>query len=406
METVPKNLISQIDPELGKLLVVETQYQADTINLIPSENVASPAVRAALSSALTNKYAEGYPGKRYYAGNTTIDQVEQLAIERAKALFHAEHANVQPYSGSPANLAVYSALLEFGDTVLAMNLAHGGHLTHGASVSFPGKAYNFVHYGVSKETEQIDYDELEKLAQEHKPKLIVSGATAYPRTIDFSRIQQVAEAVGAYHMADISHIAGLIVGGVHPSPLPMADVVTTTTHKSLRGPRGAIILCKISLSAVIDKAVFPGLQGGPHENTIAAMAVALHEAAQPAFNAYTTQIVRNAQALADELITLGYRLVSGGTDNHLLLVDLTDHQISGKEAALRLEAAGIICNKNMIPYDTGTPFNPSGIRLGTPAMTTRGFTEAEFRQTAHLIDLALQGQDVSAEVRQLALLAC
>ena len=380
--------IKQSDPELNSLLEAEDARQAEDICLIPSENFVSKAVLEALGSTLTNKYAEGYPGKRYYAGTRVVDQIETLAIERAKALFGAEYVNVQPYSGSPANMAVYAALLQPGDTVLGLDLSGGGHLTHGSPVNFSGKIYNFVPYKIGSDG-LIDYDEMARLAKEHQPKLIVSGATAYPRIIDFKRIQEIVESVGAKHLADISHIAGLVVGGEHPSPFPFTDVVTTTTHKSLRGPRGAIIISKAPLGATIDKAVFPGLQGGPHENVIAALAVCLHEAAQPDFKQYAQQIVLNAKALADELTKLGYNLVSGGTDNHLVLADLTNTGLTGKQAQAALEKEGIITNRNTIPNDPRPPYDPSGLRLGTPAMTTRGWTENDFRQIAQKIHQVL-----------------
>jgi glycine hydroxymethyltransferase len=385
MNTMNLDSLRQVDPQMTEIMEQEIRRQKTGLELIPSENFASPAVMAALGSVMTNKYSEGYPHKRYYGGNTFIDMAEDLAIERAKKLFGAEHVNVQPYSGSPANVAVYVALLDFGDTILGMNLAHGGHLTHGHKVSFSGKAYHAVQYGVHPQTHLIDYDELRKLARAEKPKIIVSGATAYPREIDFAAFHEIAQEVGAISMADIAHIAGLIVGGVHQSPFPFTDVVTTTTHKTLRGPRGAIIMCQEQFAKDIDRAVFPGLQGGPHDHVNAAKAVAFHEAAQPEFKEYAAQIVKNARALAEELLAHDFKLISGGTDNHLILVDLINKEITGKEAEEALDRANITCNKNMIPFDPRTPFNPSGIRLGTPALTTRGMKEEQMKQVGRFI---------------------
>ena len=370
------------DSEVQGILNNELQRQKDQLNMIPSENYSSQAVLAASGSVLMNKYAEGYAHKRYYQGNEFIDNAEDLAIERAKKLFGAEHVNVQPNSGSPANMAVYFGLLELKDKIMAMDLMHGGHLTHGSSVNFSGKLYNFIHYGVDKESELIDMDVVRKLAQKEKPKLILSGFTAYPRTVDFKEFHGIAQEVGAISMADISHIAGLCVTGAHPSPLPFTDVVTTTTHKTLRGPRSAIILCKEKFAKQIDKAVFPGLQGGPHMHTIAAKAVAFQEALKPEFKTYSHQIVKNAKALADKLMSENIKLVSNGTDNHLLLIDLIKTKNVGKEGlgreyAVALEEAGIITNCNTIPFDPSTPFKPSGIRLGTPILTTRGMKEQE-----------------------------
>jgi len=353
--------------------------------MIPSENYASPAVLEALGSILTNKYSEGYPGKRYYGGNEYIDRIEVLAQERAKALFGAEHVNVQPYSGSPANQAVYLAFANPGDTVMGMSLPMGGHLTHGWNVNFSGRLYHAVQYGVHRETHLIDYDEVWRLAQEHKPKLLWAGATAYPRFFDFPRLAEIAHSVGALFCADIAHVAGLIIAGVHPSPFPYADIVTTTTHKTLRGPRGALIMCKADFAEPIDKAVFPGLQGGPHDHQTAAIAVCLKEAAQPEFKEYGAQVVKNCQALADEMLRLGFTLITGGTDNHLILVDLTNKGVTGKAAQNALDSAGITVNRNTIPFDPRPPFNPSGIRLGTPALTTRGMKETEMRQIARWI---------------------
>ena len=367
------------DPEMAKILKNEIKRQKTVVELIPSENIVSEAVLEALGSVLTNKYSEGYPHKRYYGGNEFIDQAEDLAIERAKKLFNAEHANVQPYSGSPANMEAYFAVLNFGDKVLGMSLAHGGHLTHGHPVNFSGKAYNFVQYGVTKDTHLIDYDEVRKIALKEKPKMILSGATAYPREIDFKQFAEIAEEIDAISMADIAHVAGLIAAGVHKSPFPDTDIVTTTTHKTLRGPRGAMILCKEKYAKAIDRAVFPGMQGGPHDHANAAKAIAFYEAMQPEFKEYSKQIIKNAKAMADELMSLGLDLVSGGTDNHLLLVDLTKKNISGKEAETALDEANITTNKNMVPYDTRSPFDPSGIRIGTPSITTRGMKEEQMK---------------------------
>ncbi len=373
------------DPEVNKIIENELERQKNELNMIPSENYSSKAVLAASGSILMNKYAEGYPKKRYYQGNRFYDEIEQLAIDRAKKLFKAEHANVQPNSGSPANMAVYFALLELNDKILGMNLSHGGHLTHGSPVNFSGKMYNFIPYGVDKETEILDMDKIRKLAEKEKPKMILSGYTAYPRTIDFKAFHDIAESVNAYSFADISHIAGLIVADVHPSPLPFTDVVSTTTHKTLRGPRSAIILCKEKFGEKIDRAVFPGLQGGPHEHTIAAKAVAFKEAMQPEFKEYAKQIVKNAKALAEKLMSENIKLVSNGTDTHLILVDLIKTRSVakigvGKEIAVALEKAGIVVNANTIPFDPSTPFKPSGLRLGTPILTTRGMKEQEMQE--------------------------
>ena len=382
--------LRRTDPEIYDLIRREERYQRNSVRLIPSENYVSQAVLDASGSVLQNKYSEGYPKKRYYEGQRYIDQIETLAADRACALFGAEHANVQPYSGSPANFAVYCALLEPGDTILGLGLPHGGHLTHGWGVSMTGRFWNPVRYGVNKETGRIDMDEVRALAREHRPKIIVAGATAYPRQFDFAAFGEIAREVGAHFLADISHIAGLIVAGAHPSPLPHADVVMTTTHKTLRGPRGAMILCKDDVSSAIDKAVFPGLQGGPHNQTTAAIAVALQEAATPEFRAYGQQIVKNAHALAGELSERGFELVSGGTDNHLLLIDLTTKGIIGKKAAKALDRAGIICNYNTVPFDPRPPFSPSGIRLGTPSVTSRGMREGEMHRIAAWIDEVIQ----------------
>ncbi|OGB85608.1 serine hydroxymethyltransferase [candidate division Kazan bacterium RIFCSPLOWO2_01_FULL_48_13] len=371
---------------IKELIKKEEKRQQDNLSLIASENHTSKAVREAVGSVLMNKYAEGYPGKRYYGGNQIIDQVELEAISSAKKIFKAEHANVQPYSGTPANLAIYAGLIALGDTVMGMDLSHGGHLSHGHKVSLSGKSYKFVQYGVNPETGLLDYEEIRRMARIFKPKLIVCGATAYPREIDFKRFAEIAHEVGAYCLADISHIAGLVVGGVHQSPVPYCDVVMTTTHKTLRGPRGAIILCKKELADKIDKAVFPGIQGGPHENVIAGKAICFEEAAKPAFRTYAKQIVKNSQRLADTLQQLGITICSGGTDTHLILVDLSSIGVTGKEAETALEKVGIVVNKNMIPGDTRSPFDPSGIRLGVPAVTTRGMKELEMFKLAGLIN--------------------
>src|SRR5690349_11736034 len=373
------------DPDIADLIRREEQRQFTGIELIASENYVSAAVAETMSCVMTNKYAEGLPGKRYYGGCEVVDEAERLAIERAKQLFGAEHANVQPHSGAQANAAAYLALIQLGDTVLGMDLKQGGHLTHGSKVNFSGKFYNFVPYGVSPETETIDYDELERLAQEHKPKLIVAGFSAYPRRLDFARFRQIADGVGAYLMADIAHVAGLVAAGLYPNPVPHCHVVTTTTHKTLRGPRGAIILCTSELAAKIDKGVFPGTQGGPLEHIIAAKAVAFKEALSPAFREYQQHVVNNAQVLAESLRERGFRLVSGGTDNHLMLVDVRPFHVTGREAEDVLQSVHITTNKNAIPFDPEPPVRTSGIRLGTPAVTTRGFREQEMRELADLI---------------------
>lgn len=378
--------LNQYDPEVYSAIAREEKREQQNIELIASENVVSEAVLLAAGSLLTNKYAEGYPGKRYYGGCAYVDEVEELARTRACRLFGAEHANVQPHSGANANLAVFFALLQPGDTVLSMNLAHGGHLSHGSPVNISGKYFNIVSYGVSEEAQTIDYDEVERLALESRPKLILAGASAYPRVIDFARFRQIADRVGAYLMVDMAHIAGLVAAGLHPSPVPYADVVTTTTHKTLRGPRGGMILCREELAKAIDKAIFPGTQGGPLMHIIAAKAVAFGEALQPAFRVYQEKILENAQALATGLLNRGYRLVSGGTDNHLMLLDLRDRDITGKELEARLDAVHITANKNAVPGDTRSPFITSGVRLGTPAVTSRGFGTAEMGRIAAWID--------------------
>jgi len=385
--------LKRTDPEIYDLIRQEERYQLDSIRLIPSENYVSKAVLEATGSVLTNKYSEGYPGRRYYEGQRYVDRIETIVIERARALFGAEHANVQPYSGSPANLAVYFALMKPGDTLMGLSLPHGGHLTHGWNVSITGVFWKPVHYVVDRESERIDYDAVRDLARRERPKVIVTGATAYPREFDFKIFGEIAKEVGAYLLADISHIAGLIVGGAHQSPIPWADVVTTTTHKTLRGPRGAMIMCRSELAEKIDKAVFPGLQGGPHNHTTAAIGVALKEAATPEFRDYAHQIVANAKTLADELNRRDFKLVSGGTDNHLILVDLTSRGVIGKKASRALDRAGIICNYNTVPYDPRKPFSPSGIRIGTPAVTSRGMGEAEMRQIGAWIDEVIKHVD-------------
>ena len=399
--TAPRKMnTSKRDDKIFELIEREFERERDGLELIASENFTSPEVMEAVGSVLTNKYAEGYPGKRYYGGCEVVDEVETLAIERAKELFGCSWANVQPHSGSTANHVIYHTLLEPGDTIMGLDLSHGGHLTHGSPVNLSGILYNVVSYKVDKETERIDYDGALELAKEHRPKLIICGATAYSRTIDFAKFREIADAVGATLLADISHISGLVAGGVHPSPFPHAHVVMTTTHKSLRGPRSAIILSNDEdLGKRIDKMIFPGVQGGPLEHVIAGKAVAFFEALQPEFKVYAQQIVKNAQALAGALTAKGYRIVSGGTDNHNFLVDLTTQDISGKKAQNLLDAAGITVNKNTVPFDTRSPFVTSGIRIGTPALTTRGFTEETMPQIANLIDRTLKGED-AAVIRQ------
>ena len=397
------DFLAQFDQEVAAACREELTRQQTTIELIASENIVSPAVLTAAGSVLTNKYAEGYPAHRYYGGCYAVDVVENIARERAKKLFGAEYANVQPHSGASANLAVFFALLTPGDTVMGMNLAHGGHLSHGAPVNISGKYFNIVPYGVDDETHRIDYDKMRQLALECKPKLIVVGASAYSRTIDFARCREIADEVGAYLMVDMAHIAGLVAAGVHPSPVPYADVVTTTTHKTLRGPRGGLILCREALGKQIDKAIFPGTQGGPLMHIIAAKAVAFGEALKPEFVEYQQNIVKNAKVLCDELLRLGFNVVSGGTDNHLMLLDLRPFNITGKELEHRLDEVHITANKNAIPNDPQSPFITSGIRLGTPAVTTRGFREAEMKQIAGFIhDIAVDFEGnrerVTAEV--------
>ncbi len=399
--------LKEYDPGIGNAIGAELARQRRGIELIASENFVSPAVLAAMGSPLTNKYAEGYPGKRYYGGCECVDIVENIAIERAKKLFGAEHANVQPHSGAQANLAVYFALLSPGDKVLGMNLAHGGHLTHGSPVNLSGTYYNFISYGVDDVTHRIDYDKLRETALAEKPKLIVAGASAYPRAIDFKCISEIAHECGAYFMVDMAHIAGLVAAGLHQNPVPYADVVTTTTHKTLRGPRGGMILCRAELAQKINKAIFPGTQGGPLMHIIAAKAVCFGEALKPEFVEYQKRIVKNAAALADELLAQGFDLVSGGTDNHLMLVDLRPMNITGKELEHRLDEVYITANKNTIPNDPQSPFVTSGIRLGTPAVTTRGFTEDDMRETAKLIKLTATDFEASAEkIRERVTVLC
>ena len=391
--------LKTVDPEIQKAIDQELSRQREKLEMIASENIVSTAVMQAQGSILTNKYAEGYPGKRYYGGCEYVDIVEQLAIDRAKKLFGAEYANVQPHSGAQANTAVYFALLEPGDTILGMNLTDGGHLTHGSPVNISGKYFKIIPYGVDKETERIDYDELERLAKEHQPKLIVGGASAYSRVIDFERMAQIAKSVGAYFMVDMAHIAGLVAAGLHPSPVPYADVVTTTTHKTLRGPRGGLILCRdVEFGKQFNKAIFPGIQGGPLMHVVAAKAVAFKEALSDEFKVYQQQVLDNAKALADELVKKGFRIVSGGTDNHLMLVDLRSKNITGKEAQFLLDEIGITANRNTIPFEPLSPFVTSGIRLGTPALTTRGLKEDDIREVADIIADVIENREDSAVI--------
>lgn len=391
------------DPELNGFIHEELERQRNKIELIASENFVSPAVMEAMGTILTNKYAEGYPGHRYYGGCEYVDKVETLAIERAKKLFGANYANVQPHCGASTNLAVYFAFLKPGDTIMGMNLSQGGHLSHGSPVNISGKYFNVVPYGVNPETETIDYAELEKLAQEHHPKMIVAGASAYPRVIDFKRMAEIAHGVGALLLVDMAHIAGLVAAGLHPNPVPYADVVTTTTHKTLRGPRGGLILCNNEEYAkAINKAIFPGIQGGPLMHIVAAKAVAFGEALQPEFKTYQENIVKNAKAFAEALVKEGFRLVSGGTDNHLVLVDVRGQGLTGKDAEHLLDEIGITCNKNTIPFDPASPFVTSGIRLGTPAVTTRGFNEDDMREVAAIIGLVLKNKDNDEKQKEAA----
>ena len=393
-----KNL-DVVDTEIQEAINKELSRQRDKLEMIASENIVSKAVMQAQGSVLTNKYAEGYPGKRYYGGCEYVDVVEQLAIDRAKKLFGAEYANVQPHSGAQANTAVYFALLQPGDTILGMNLTDGGHLTHGSPVNISGKYFKIIPYGVDKETERIDYDELERLAKEHQPKLIVGGASAYSRVIDFERMAQIAKSVGAYLMIDMAHIAGLVAAGLHPSPVPYADVVTTTTHKTLRGPRGGLILCRdAEFGKQFNKAIFPGIQGGPLMHVVAAKAAAFKEALSDEFKVYQQQVLDNAKALADELVKKGFRIVSGGTDNHLMLVDLRSKNITGKEAQFLLDEIGSTANRNTIPFEPLSPFVTSGIRLGTPALTTRGLKEEDIREVADIIADVIENREDSAVI--------
>lgn len=382
-------IVRAVDPEIADSIRLEEDRQKDKIELIASENFTSDAVRAAQASVMTNKYAEGYPGKRYYGGCEYVDIAENLARDRVKELFGAEHANVQPHSGSQANMGVYTAVLKPGDTIMGMDLSHGGHLTHGSPVNFSGLTYNVVSYGVDKETELIDFDQVRELAKEHRPKLIVAGASAYPRTLDFARFREIADEVGAYLMVDMAHIAGLVAAGLHPNPVPYAQFVTSTTHKTLRGPRGGLILTTNEFAKAIDKAIFPGIQGGPLMHVIAAKAVSFREALSKDFKVYQEKIVKNATILADAMLEKGFRLVSGGTDNHLILVDLTNREITGKEAEQSLDSIGITVNKNTIPFETRSPFVTSGIRIGTPAVTTKGLGPAEMKRIAALLDKVL-----------------
>jgi len=394
------NALEQYDPQIYELIRQEAARQSGSIRLIPSENYVSKAVMLASGSCLTNKYAEGYPGKRYYEGQQVTDLIQRMAQERAKKLFKADHANVQPYSGSVANLAAYAGLVNSGDTIMGMSLSHGGHLTHGWKVSLTSKFYNSVSYPVNPETGLLDFDEIEKLAQKHRPKLIISGATAYPREIDFEIFGQIAKKVGAYLVSDIAHIAGLVVAGIHKSPVPYADVVSSTTHKTLRGPRGGMLLCKKEHADNVDKAVFPGLQGGPHMHTMTAIAVAMAEADTPEFVAYAKQIVKNAKALAEKLLEYGFNLVTGGTDNHLILIDLRNKKIPGKKLAKALDRARIVTNYNTIPGDPAPPMNPNGLRIGTPAVTTRGFKQEQAEQIAGFINTVTENIDNESVIEQ------
>jgi glycine hydroxymethyltransferase len=394
--------LADADPEIAALVAAEERYEAETLRLIASENYTSRAVLEATGSVLTNKYSEGYPHKRYYEGQRHVDAVEELAKSRLAALFGADHVNVQPYSGSPANLAVYVAFAKPGETIMGLGLPSGGHLTHGWNVSVTGKFWKSVAYGVRKSDERIDLDEVRALAREHRPKLIWCGTTAYPRTLDFAAFRSIADEVGAVLAADMAHIAGLVAGGAHPSPVGIADVITTTTHKTLRGPRGAAILCKAQHASAIDRAVFPGLQGGPHDHTTAAIAVAAREASQPAFKDYARAIVQNAKALGEALVARSFRLVTGGTDNHLLLVDMTPKGIGGKPYAQALERAGIVANYNSIPFDPRKPFDPSGVRLGTPALTSRGMGPSEMERLAAWMDEVAQHPADEARLARIA----
>jgi len=404
-----KTALENYDPQIYELIRQEATRQSGSIRLIPSENYVSMAVMQASGSCLTNKYAEGYPGRRYYEGQHVTDLIETVARDRAVRLFEADHANVQPYSGSVANLAAYAALIEPGDTIMGLSLVHGGHLTHGWKVSVTSRFYNSVQYPVNAETGRMDYDQIREMAKKHRPKLIVSGATAYPREIDFEIFGEIAREVGAYHVSDIAHIAGLVVAGIHKSPVPYADVVSTTTHKTLRGPRGGMLLCRAEHADKVDKAVFPGLQGGPHMHTLTAIAVAMAEADTPEFQAYAAQVVKNARALAEKLLEYGFDLVSGGTDNHLILIDLRNKNVPGRKLAKALDRARIVTNYNTVPGDPAPPSNPSGLRIGTPAMTTRGMKEPEAEQVATLINRVVENIDNESAIEQVereALLLC
>jgi glycine hydroxymethyltransferase len=389
--------VKKHDPQVAEAIKQELGRQRSKIELIASENFVSEAVMEAMGTVLTNKYAEGYPSKRYYGGCECVDIVEDLARDRAKQLFGAEHANVQPHSGAQANMAVYFAFLKPGDTVLGMNLSHGGHLTHGSPVNFSGTLYNFVEYGVDQETQVLDYEDIRKKAEEHKPKMIVAGASAYPRVIDFAKLREIADSVGAYLMVDMAHIAGLVATGHHPNPVPYADFVTTTTHKTLRGPRGGMILCKEEYAKAIDKSVFPGIQGGPLMHVIAAKAVAFGEALKPEFKDYSARVIANAKQLAESLKEEGFTLISGGTDNHLILIDVRNMNLTGKDAEHLLDEVGITCNKNTIPYDPASPFVTSGIRIGTPAITSRGFDEEAMKEIAAIMALCLKNSQDEAK---------
>ncbi len=394
------NNVKKTDPEVYEAIMGELARQRYKLELIASENIVSEAVLEAQGCVMTNKYAEGYPAKRYYGGCEYVDVAEELAIERAKKLFGAEHANVQPHSGSQANMAVYFSILEPGDTYLGMSLPHGGHLSMGSPVNFSGRIYTVVPYGVREDTHRIDYDQLRDLAKKHRPKLVIAGASAYPRIIDYKTFKEVADEVGAFFMVDMAHIAGLIAAGLHPSPVPYADFVTTTTHKTLRGPRGGMVLCTEKHAKTLNSKVFPGMQGGPLMHVIAAKAVALKEALSPEFKEYQAQIVKNAKAMADEFLAMGFTLVSGGTDNHLMLVDLTNKDVTGKEAQEMLDAANITVNRNAIPFDTKSPFVTSGIRIGTPALTTRGMKEEEMRQVARMIGAVIDAKGAGSAVEK------
>ncbi|SHI50884.1 serine hydroxymethyltransferase [Propionispora hippei] len=400
------SVLKGFDPEIARMIELERQRQQNKLELIASENFVSKAVMEAQGSVLTNKYAEGYPGRRYYGGCEHVDVIEQLAIDRVKALFGAEHANVQPHSGAQANTAVYFAFLKPGDTILGMNLSHGGHLTHGSPVNISGKYYNVVAYGVDAETHRINYEELEDLAMTHRPKMLVAGASAYPRVIDFARLAEIAHKAGAMLFVDMAHIAGLVAAGLHPNPVPYADIVTTTTHKTLRGPRGGVILCRAEYAAAVDKAIFPGIQGGPLMHVIAAKAVAFKEAASEEFRLYQEQIIKNASALSAKLAASGFTIVSGGTDNHLMLVDVRGQNLTGKQAEKLLDEVGVTVNKNTIPFDPASPFVTSGIRIGTPAVTSRGMQEEDMAVIGEIIAMVLnRPEDEAARTKAIAMVA-